>query len=101
MAPNTKTKLAQKPVLFFNSKGMFFADQLSLFDPPTEPSALEPSTSLETAVAVWIDYLRRKDTSRHTLQAFTLDHKLLVEYFAEHQKMIELHRQYLKFLDLR
>jgi len=59
---------------------MFFADQLSLFDPPTESPAPKPSTSLQTAVATWIDHLRKKDTSKHTLQAFTLDVKLLVEY---------------------
>ncbi len=62
-------------------------DQLALFDPKPAPPApvqrapaLDPAAPLETAAAAWLDHLRQKDTSRHTLQAFKLDVNLLVEY---------------------
>lgn len=60
-------------------------EQLSLFDPPPaslprKQDALPPDVELGEAIGAWLDVLQRKDTSRHTLQAFTLDLKLLAEY---------------------
>ncbi len=64
------------------------SDQLSLFEPapPVPPRlglALKPSAPLDAAVALWLDQLRQRDTSRHTLQAFTLDLNLLVSYLPQ------------------
>lgn len=61
-------------------------DQLSLFDPKAIPArplrqpALDPATPLETAIAAWLDALRQKNTSWHTLQAFSCDLNILLEY---------------------
>jgi integrase/recombinase XerD len=55
------------------------SNQLPLFDPKAAPS-LDPSTPLEMAVAAWLDHLRQKDTSWHTLQAFSCDLNILLEY---------------------
>ncbi|MEK7784860.1 MAG: site-specific integrase [Chloroflexota bacterium] len=61
-------------------------EQLSLFDPkaqsapPLRRLMLDPGTPLESAIAAWLDHLRRQDTSWHTLQAFSCDLNILLEY---------------------
>ncbi|MBI3241533.1 MAG: phage integrase N-terminal SAM-like domain-containing protein [Chloroflexi bacterium] len=61
-------------------------DQLSLFDPksqatpPLRQPALDPSAPLESAIAAWLDHLRKQDKSWHTLQAFSCDLNILLEY---------------------
>ena len=62
-------------------------EQLPLFDPKTQVApplrgqpALDPATPLESAMAAWLDHLRRQDTSWHTLQAFSCDLNILLEY---------------------
>ncbi len=62
-------------------------EQLPLFDPKTQPAkplrvqpVLDPGTPLESAVATWLDHLRKQDTSWHTLQAFSCDINILLEY---------------------
>lgn len=61
-------------------------EQLSLFDPKAQPAplrgqpVLDPATSLESAIAAWLDHLRKQDTSWHTLQAFSCDLNILLEY---------------------
>jgi len=66
-------------------------EQPSLFDnppsaptpasaPPNRPPHLDPSTPLGAAVELWLDHLRQKDTSFHTLTAFKCDVNILLEH---------------------
>lgn len=61
-------------------------EQLPLFDPKAQPAplraqpALDPAAPLESAIAAWLDHLRKQDTSWHTLQAFSCDLNILLEY---------------------
>jgi integrase/recombinase XerD len=83
-------------------------EQLSLFDPkaaqPAKPlrgqPVLDPSTPLESAIAAWLDHLRKQDTSWHTLQAFSCDLNILLEYVDAKEPLNKVTTAQLnKFLD--
>ncbi len=81
-------------------------EQLSLFDPkvqaapPLRQPVLDPGTPLESAIAAWLDHLRKQDTSWHTLQAFSCDLNILLEYVDPKEPLNKVTTTQLnKFLD--
>lgn len=68
--------MANEQLSFLEAGAQTTAEERRLRPTP----ALAAAAPLEQAVAAWLDHLRRMDTSRHTLQAFTSDLNLLLQY---------------------